>query len=277
MAQPAPHIVVVGSVNLDLVARVHRLPGPGETLAAHELHRVPGGKGANQALAARRLGARVALVGAVGADAAADEALALLRADGVDLSGVSKHPRLPTGHALVTVDDAGETTIVVAAGANDAVAFEGLEQADAVLTVLEVPDAAVAAVAAQATGLFVLNAAPARPVAPEVVARADLVVVNQAEYAELDGLDAAGAVAVTLGGDGAELRRGGRVVVRAVPPPTRVVDGTGAGDCFTAALTVALLSGRSDADALRYACAAGALAVSRPGAQPALPWAEELD
>jgi ribokinase len=270
-------IVVVGSVNLDLVARVARLPEPGETLAAHELRRVPGGKGANQALAARRLGADVALVAAVGADPAADEALALLREDGVDLSGVTAHPELPTGHALVTVDDSGETTIVIAAGANDVVATGELGHADAVLTVLEVPDSAVAAAAAHATGLFVLNAAPARPVAPGVLARADLVVVNRAEYAELSGLDAAGAVAVTLGGDGAELRRGGRVVARAVPPPTTVVDGTGAGDCFTAALTVALLTGRSDADALRYACAAGALAVSRPGAQPALPWAAELE
>jgi ribokinase len=281
VAQPAPRIVVVGSVNLDLVARVHRLPGPGETLAAHELRRVPGGKGANQALAARRLGTEVALVGAVGVDAAAAEALALLRADGVDLTAVTQHPRLPTGHALVTVDDEGETTIVVAAGANDAVVFDavmfdGWAQADAVLTVLEVPDAAVASAAAHATGLFVLNAAPARPVAPDVLARADLVVVNRAEYAELEGLDAAGAVAVTLGGDGAELRRGGHIVARAAPPPTTVVDGTGAGDCFTAALTVALLTGRSDTEALRYACAAGALAVSRPGAQPALPWAAEL-
>lgn len=277
MAQSAPHIVVVGSVNLDLVARVHRLPLPGETLAAHELRRVPGGKGANQALAARRLGADVALVAAVGSDPAAAEALALLRADGVDLSAVTEHPDLPTGHALVTVDDDGETTIVVAAGANHAVAPGDLGQADAVLTVLEVPDAAVAAAAAHVGGLFVLNAAPARPVAPDVLLRADLVVVNRAEYAELDGLDAAGAVAVTLGGEGAELRRGGQVVARAVPPPTTVVDGTGAGDCFTAALTVALLTGRSDAEALRYACAAGALAVSRPGAQPGLPTAAELE
>lgn len=278
-----PHIVVVGSINLDLVARVTRLPGPGETLAARSLTRVPGGKGANQALAARRLGADVALVGSVGADAAADEALALLREDGVDLTAVLRVGDLPTGHALVTVDDGGETTIVVAAGANDVVTVPDLTRADAVLAVLEVPDAVVAAAAAATSAMFVLNAAPARPVAPDVLRRADLVVVNRAEFAELtefagrgDGLDAARAVAVTLGGDGAELRRGGRVVARATPPPTTVVDGTGAGDCFTAALTVALLAGRTDEDALRYACAAGALAVSRPGAQPALPWAAEL-
>lgn len=271
-----PCVVVVGSVNLDLVARVARLPGPGETLAAAGLARVPGGKGANQALAARRLGAQVTLIAAVGADPAAGEALALLRAAGVDLDGVREHPDLPTGHALVTVDQAGETTIVVAAGANDAVTVPEAIEADAVLTVLEVPDAAVAASAAAARGMFVLNAAPARPVDPAVLARTDLVVVNRAEFAELDGLDVAGAVAVTLGGEGAQLRRGGRVVAQAAAPPTTVVDGTGAGDCFTAALTVALLAGRPDADALRYACAAGALAVSRAGAQPAMPTADEL-
>ncbi len=278
MPSAPPRVVVVGSVNLDLVAQVERLPAPGETLAATTLRRVPGGKGANQALAARRLGADVALVAAVGTDPAADEALALLRADGVDLTAVTAEDATPTGHALITVDAAGETTIVVAAGANDAVTVPPavLADADAVLTVLEVPDGAVAATAAAAGGLFVLNAAPARPLAPEVLRRADLVVVNAAEFADLDGLPGAAAVAVTHGGEGAELRRGGRVVARAKPPATTVVDGTGAGDCFTAALTLALLGGHSDADALARACAAGALAVSRPGAQPSLPWAAEL-
>ncbi len=270
---------MVGSVNLDVVARVHRLPGPGETLAASALARHPGGKGANQALAARRLGADVALVGAVGRDPAADEALALLADGGVDLTAVRRVPDLPTGHALITVDDEGETTIVVAAGANADPVVEPahVRDADAVLSVLEVPDEAVAAAVAAATGLVVLNAAPARPVAPEVLRRVDVVVVNSAEYAELDGLDTAGAVVITHGGDGAEIRRAGVVVATATPPPTTVVDGTGAGDCFTAALTVALLSGRSDAEALRYACAAGALAVSRAGAQPSLPTAAELE
>lgn len=271
-------IVVVGSVNLDVVARVGRLPGPGETLAASGLARHPGGKGANQALAARRLGADVALVAAVGTDAAAGEALALLAAGGVDLTAVRRVPDRPTGHALITVDDRGETTIVVAAGANAAPVVDpaDVRDADAVLSVLEVPDEAVAAAVGAATGLVVLNAAPARPVAPEVLRRVDVVVVNSAEHAELDGLDAAGAVVITHGGDGAELRRGGAVVATAAPPPTTVVDGTGAGDCFTAALTVALLAGRPDADALRYACAAGALAVSRAGAQPSLPTAAEV-
>lgn len=269
---------MVGSVNLDLVARVSRLPAPGETLAATGLSRVPGGKGANQALAARRLGAEVALVAAVGDDPAADEALALLQRDGVRLDGLRREPAHPTGHALITVDDSGETTIVVAAGANATlqVTADDVRGADAVLTVLEVPDSAVAAAAEHATGLFVLNAAPARAVAPELLRRVDLVIVNSAEFAAIEGLDAAGAVAVTSGGDGAVLRRGGREVARAEPPPVTVVDGTAAGDTFTAALLVALLEGASDSDALRRACAAGALAVTRAGAQPSLPTAAEL-
>jgi ribokinase len=272
-------IAVIGSVNLDLVARVPRLPEPGETLAASGLRRVPGGKGANQALAARRLGAEVMMVGAVGTDAAADEALALLAADGVRLDRLRREPDEPTGHALITVDDAGETTIVVIAGANAtlAVAPDDVRDAEAVLTVLEIPDTTVTETVRLATGMVVLNAAPARPLDPGLVRRVDLVVVNSAEYAAIDGLDAAGAVAVTYGDKGAVLRRGGREVARAAPPPVTVVDGTAAGDTFTAALAVALLDGASDADALHRACAAGALAVTRAGAQPSLPTAAELE
>jgi ribokinase len=272
-------IAVVGSVNLDLVARVPRLPAPGETIAAGGLRRVPGGKGANQALAARRLGADVTMVAAVGDDPAADEALALLTRDGVRLDRLRRDPARPTGHALITVDDAGETTIVVVGGSNEALSVspEDVRGADAVLTVLEIPDAAVADAARHATGMVVLNAAPARALAPDLLRRVDLVVVNAGEYAAIDGLDAAGAVAVTHGAQGAVLRRGGREVARAAPPPVRVVDGTAAGDTFTAALAVALLDGASDAEALHRACTAGALAVTRAGAQPSLPTAAELE
>jgi ribokinase len=273
-----PRIAVVGSVNIDLVARVPHLPGPGETVAATALHRVPGGKGANQALAARRLGAQVDLVAAIGDDPVAEEALRLLRAGGVGLDRLRRVAGAPTGHALITVDDAGETTIVVAAGANAALAVDAadLRGSDAVLTVLEVPDEAVGAAARNAPGFVVLTAAPARAIAPDVLRRVDLVVVNRTEHAALDGLDAAGAVAVTHGRDGAVLRRGGREVARAAAPAVTVVDGTAAGDAFTAALTMALLAGEPDAAALRRACAAGALAVTRSGAQPSLPTAAEL-
>ncbi|HXV92008.1 MAG TPA: ribokinase [Pseudonocardia sp.] len=272
-------IAVVGSVNLDLVARVPRLPAPGETLAAAELRRVPGGKGANQALAALRLGAAVHLVAAVGDDPAAEEALALLRAEGVGLDRLRRAGGASTGHALISVDDCGETTIVVSAGANAALDVEpaDVRDADAVLTVLEVPDAAVAAAVEHARGLVVLNAAPARPVAAAVLQRADVVVVNRAEHAAVEGLDRARAVAVTLGAEGALLLRHGTEVARAAPPAVDVVDGTAAGDAFTAALAVALLDGASDADALRFACAAGALATTRPGAQPSLPRAAEIE
>ncbi len=271
-------ITVVGSVNLDLMARVPRLPGPGETLEAPAFDRLPGGKGANQALAARRLGAEVRLIAAVGDDPFAVEALALLRDGGVDTSGVrtvTEH----TGLAMITVEDGGETTIVMGIGANAAVgAVDAAELAgaDAVLTVLEVPDVAVTAAASHAAGIFVLNAAPPRPVPAEVIARADLVVANRAEFAVLPELAGARCLAVTDGAEGAVLLRGGTEVARAAPPPVKAVDGTGAGDAFTAALTLAMLDGMSDGAALRRACAAGALAATRWGAQPAMPTAAEL-
>lgn len=274
-------IVVVGSVNLDLVARVPRLPEPGETLAAHELRRVPGGKGANQALAARRLGADVALVAAVGEDDAATEALDLLAADGVDLTRVRRVPDAPTGIALITVDDAGDNTIVVVPGANArlAVTPADVAGADAVLCQLEVPAQTVAAAAASAPpdALFCLNTAPPGPVPAAVLDRADLVVANRAEHAEMDGLDRARLVAVTDGAAGAVLLEAGHEVARAAPPTVTAVDGTGAGDAFTAALVVGLLGGLDPAAALRRACVAGAAAASRPGAQPALPRPADLD
>jgi len=268
-------VTVVGSVNLDLVATLDRLPTPGETRTASGFTRVPGGKGANQALAAARLGATVHLVAAVGTDG--EEALALLRREGVELTRV-REVDATTGLALIEVDTAGETTIVVVPGANAALTLtpEDVAGADAVLTVLEIPDDAVRAAAEHATGLFVLNAAPARPVPPEVLARADLVVVNRAEHAAILGLDAARAVAVTRGAEGAVLLRDGREVARAAPPPVTAVDGTGAGDAFVAAVVVGLLDGVADAELLARGCAAGALAATRPGAQPSLPTAAEI-
>ncbi|HEX6756758.1 MAG TPA: PfkB family carbohydrate kinase [Mycobacteriales bacterium] len=273
-------VVVVGSVNLDLVARVGRLPDAGDTVAATGYTRVPGGKGANQALAARRLGADVTLVAAVGTDAAAGEALALLDRDGVDLGRLRRVRDEPTGVALITVDDAGENTIVVVPGANATLAVEAadLAGADAVLCQLEIPMGTVAAAAELAPGsaLFCLNPAPAAPVPDAVLARADLVVANRAEAAAVPGLDRARLVAVTAGEEGAVLRRGGAEIARATPPRVTAVDGTAAGDAFTGALVVGLLSGLSERAALERACAAGARAAARPGAQPSLPWAEEL-
>jgi len=271
-------VTVVGSVNLDLVAALPQLPHPGESLTATGLTRIPGGKGANQALAIRRLGLSVRLVAAVGVDPEADTALQLLRSEGVQLDRLRRVAE-PTGLALINVDASGETTIAVVPGANAAlqVCAEDVAGADAVLTVLEVPDHAVTAAAQHATGLFVLNAAPARPVALDVLRRADLVVVNSAEHAALPGLDAARVVAVTYGPRGAVLLRDGRQVATAAPPPVHAVDGTGAGDAFVGAAVAGLLTGLRDAELLARACAAGALAATRHGAQPSLPTAAEIN
>jgi ribokinase len=264
-----PRIVVVGSINLDLVARCERLPRPGETVSNAAFTRVPGGKGANQAVACARLGAEVTLVGAVGRDPFADEALAGLRADGLALEVEAVDE--PTGVALIFVDAAGETEIVVAPGANATVGAVDLPSHDAVLCQLEVPDDAVLSAWEGSTGLFCLNAAPARPVRIDP----DLTVVNRYELETLTRRD--GLVAVTHGADGAFLLDDGEEIARARPPVIDAVDGTGAGDAFTACLLVSLLEGRDPAPALERACAAGALAASRFGAQPSLPNAEEVD
>jgi ribokinase len=263
----APTVTVVGSVNLDLVALCERLPRPGETVTNATFSRIPGGKGANQAVAAARLGADVTLVCCVGHDTLAEEALPREERLTVEAQRVDA----PTGVALILVDAEGENQIVVAPGANaDLGAFE-LVDADAVLCQLEVPDAAVESAWEQAAGLFCLNAAPARPVAVDP----DLTVVNRYELEVLARRD--GLVAVTLGPEGAVLLEDGEEVARARPPRVEAVDGTAAGDAFTACLLVSLLEGRSQEESLRRACAAGALAASRFGAQPSLPTAAEVD
>ena len=267
-------IAVVGSINLDLVARCARLPRPGETLTDATFERVPGGKGANQALAAARLGAEVSMIGAVGSDPFAVEALALLEQGGVGLDGV-RRVDAPTGVALIVVGDDGENQIVVAPGANgSAEVTSGLEEADAVLCQLEIP-VAVVAEAAQQAGFICLNAAPARPLPDGLLDHVDLLVVNRYELEEVGRFD--GLTALTLGAEGAVLLEGGEEVARAAPPPVDAVDGTAAGDAFTACLLVSLLEGRTREDALTRACSAGAIAASRPGAQPSLPTAAEVD
>ncbi len=273
-------VTIVGSVNLDLVASGASLPAPGETVTGATLARHPGGKGANQALAARRLGAKVALVGRVGADAMADEALALLRQDGVDLGGCTADPDAPTGVALIAVAPDGENLIIVAPGANAGFAADALPATrGALIAQLELPIGTVAKAVATADGFVALNLAPAAEVPPAMLARADLVVVNEGEAAFYGAaLDVVpGLVAVTLGARGARLMRRGELVAEASPPKVTAIDATGAGDAFVAALTVALLEGQGEAEALAFACTAGALAATKPGAQPSLPWRSEVD
>lgn len=274
-------LTVVGSINLDIVAGVTHLPAPGETITGATLSRHPGGKGANQALAARRLGADVALVGRVGADAEARLALALLAADGVDLTGVSVDEAAPTGVALIAVAEEGENQIIVAPGANLALTPDRASTPGdgALMLQLELPLETVCAVVAQATGFVCLNLAPAADLPQAVLARADLIVVNEVEAAFYgEALKRApGLIALTLGARGAELWRGGARVAQAPAPVVAVVDTVGAGDCFVAALTVALLERRSETEALAFACAAGALATTRAGAQPSLPRRAEVE
>jgi ribokinase len=266
----APRLTVVGSINLDLVARCERLPRPGETVSGGQFARVPGGKGANQAVAAARLGAHVTMVGHVGDDPFADEALAGLGESGVSVD-VKRSGQ--TGIAVVLVSADGENQIVVVPGANAEV--EPAAVGGNVLCQLEIPLATVEAEAAAADFLC-LNAAPAKPLSLDLLERVDLLVVNRYELEAL-GHDPPGLTALTLGADGAVLLEGGEEVARATSPPVEAVDGTAAGDAFTACLAVSLLEGRPRDVALGRACAAGALAASRFGAQPSLPTAAEVD
>ena len=269
---PAPRLTVVGSINLDLVARTERLPRPGETVTGATFSRVPGGKGANQAVAAARLGAEVVLIGCIGNDDLGQAALAELMKAGVQLDHLKRVDGV-TGVALVSVDAGGENEIVVAPGANLELlpADVDLPDSDGVLCQLEIPLDTVEQVAITAPGAFFLNAAPARSPIPA----ADVTIVNRYEFETLERRD--GVIAVTLGAEGAYLLDDGVEVARAPAPAVDAVDGTGAGDAFTACLVVSLLEGRDRTEALRRACVAGAIAASRFGAQTSLPTAAEVD
>ena len=256
-------LTVVGSINLDLVVSTVRAPRPGETVFGTAFERLPGGKGANQAVAAARLGAHVRMIGAVGVDDWADEALAGLREAGVELE---LYEYSGTGIAMIVVDDEGENQIVVAPRANAHV--PEVSPTGAVLCQLEIPTEVVVAAARNAS-FFALNASPARPIDLEP----DLLIVNQLEH---EVVTRGKLVAVTYGADGAALFENGVEVARATPPHVDAVDGTGAGDAFAACLVVSLLEGLDRPDALRRACAAGALAASRFGAQPSAPTAAEV-
>lgn len=277
----SPSIVVVGSVNLDIVATAERLPVAGETVTGAEINRFPGGKGANQALAARRLGASASLIACVGDDAEADLALELLRNGEVELWSTVTHPSAPTGIGLICVAADGENHIVVAPGANRELGMEGIEigAADALICQLEVPLTTIERAIDSFDGFICVNLAPATEVPDSIINNADLIVVNETEAAFYgDRLAATKAlVARTLGADGAELSRDGTVVARAGSPVIDAVDTTGAGDTFTAALTVALVEGQAAEDALRFACAAGAAAATKAGAQPSLPFRDEVE
>jgi ribokinase len=271
-------ICVIGSINLDIVATGASLPRPGETVTGASLGYYPGGKGANQALAAQRLGAQVSMVGCVGADGAADQALALLKADGVDLSGVKVMQGLATGVALIAVASSGENQIVVAPGANDALTPESLADIydagfDATICQLEIPIPTIEAIASHVKGFFAINLAPAQKIPRAILLRADLIVVNETE-AEFYGdalYETPGLLVVTLGAKGAVMYQREADSIWAKPPQVTPVDTTGAGDTFVGALVVALMAGQDRQQALSFACAAGAAATLVAGAQPSIP------
>jgi ribokinase len=273
-------VVVVGSLYIDLVTHVERHPKPGESVMGTGLQRLAGGKGANQAVAAAAAGAAVVMVGCVGSDEAGSAYVARLTALGVDAAGIRVVPDCPTGHGLITVDDAGENSIVVVAGANAAVAVQDLEvldsvgPGDVVLLQLEVPVEVVSAAVrrASATGArVVLNLAPYAAVPPDVVALADPLVVNEHEALLLaDSQAMPASLVVTFGAAGAAWD-GDQLTGPVVARP-EVLDTTGAGDAFCGALSAALVAGANRHEALQTALAAGADAVRHVGAQrdPAL-------
>jgi len=279
-------IVVLGSVNRDVVVEATRLPKPGETVIGRHHFEAPGGKGANQAVAAARLGAEVRFLGRVGDDAAGRWLVEGLEAEGVDISDAVVERDAPSGLAVITVDAAAENAIVVVPGANgrvspsDVVSWRPvIEAADVVLMQLEVPMDTVVAAAQVAAGTVILNPAPAPPpqsgLPARLLHRVDVLVANQSEV-EAVGDAEVPVLIVTLGADGAELRRGGRSeTVEA--PLVEAIDTTGAGDAFCGALAVALDEDLDLAVAVRMAVHAGSLATTALGARTAVPTRAELE
>lgn len=298
----SPSIVVVGSSNTDLVVRVPHIPLAGETLLGGAMQRNAGGKGANQAVAARRLGAEVWFIGCMGQDDFGDEAAKQLASEGLRLDHVTRIPHAPSGIALIAVADSGENAIIVAPGANAHVsvadldrAVETIAAAQMVIAQLEIPLAAVrhAFSLARTAGVpTLLNAAPAQSLSDDMMALVDVLVCNETEAEMLTGqrvMDATGAtiaaralrdrgppvVIVTLGANGCLLL--GDDAPQHIPAfAMPVVDTTAAGDAFIGALAVQMTSGVELASATRYACACAALAVGRLGAQPSLPTVAEV-
>jgi len=274
-------ITVVGSINLDYVASAQTLPAAGETVTGATLARYPGGKGANQALSARRLGAEVCMIGRVGDDDMALTATALLDSEGVDLSGVVTDADAPTGVALITVDAKGENQITVAAGANHNVSPEHLPARieTPLIVQLELPVETVEAAVGRATEFVCVNLAPAAAISESVLRRADLIIVNETEAAYYgDALHIGGGrVVITKGARGAAMYQRGVEMAWSHPPEITAVDAVGAGDAFVGAITVALLEGMAPQAALNFACAAGAVACTRSGAQTSLGNREEVE
>lgn len=284
-------VVVVGSANVDQVLRVSRIPGPGETVLSSGLTTARGGKGQNQAVAAARAGADVTFLAALGADSFGALIREGLGADGVDTRAV-RTAALPTGTALIAVDDRGENAIIVEAGANAALILDDTDRAiiasaAVVLVQLEIAQQTVldaAQTAHRAGATVVLNAAPMRELPDDLLAALDVLIVNEHEAAQVHSARPSRAltelvptVVVTLGGAGAVLSQRGKPDFRVAAPRVTVVDTTGAGDTFCGAFGAALVAGAGLGEAVRFAVAAGSLAVETAGAVPSIPFRAAID
>ena len=305
MTRSGPSILVIGSINADLVARVDRLPKPGETILAEHVASVSGGKGANQAVAAARLGASVRMLGRVGDDVFGRQLISGLLDAGICTEYVATLPHVSSGVAMIQVDAQGENVITVASGANalltpnDVFAAEELfESADMLMVQPEIPiDTVVAAVEmAERHGVpVILDPAPApRTPLPLPLAKLCVLTPNQSEAAAISGMNVddlasaksaaaellqrgAPCVVLKLGRTGALLATSPEAMQHIGAPEVEAVDTTAAGDAFTAAMAVELASGAPLEDAVRFACAAGAVAVTKLGAQPAMPTRAAVD
>jgi ribokinase len=281
-------ILVIGSYNRDTVLRVTRFPAPGETLAAHGMAQFHGGKGSNQAVAAARAGGQVALIAALGEDEAGQAARTLWADEGIDAQAVQT-ASAPTGAAIILLDAAGENQIIITPGANAALHlpadFIPPAGVSVALAQLETPQAATAALfRALPTARRILNVAPAAPIAPELLAATDMLVLNETEAAILAQREAEPAalavslamettrdVILTAGAAGAFWARPDGVMIHIAPPEVVVADTTGAGDAFLGAFAAATAEGLTPEKALRLAVTAGALACTQEGALPSLP------
>ena len=292
-------VAVVGSINHDITVFTARLPGPGETVLGSEHFSANGGKGANQAVAAARLGGSVAMFGRVGNDEHGRALVEALDKEGIDTSGVSTDGTLPSGLAAITVDSSAENTIVVSPGANQALTPRHLEaHADAIsgaavlLAQLEVPIETVLAASEIAGGTVCLNPAPAPLLPRELVDLVDVLIPNRSELAAMAGveeptspdevakaakaLEFAGALVVTLGPEGAMIIDSNQET-HIPPPKVEAVDPTGAGDAFCGAVAHGLAEGADLVSSVRKAVVVGALAATRRGAQTSMPGAREAE
>ena len=272
-----PRIAVVGSINADLVVQMPKLPGRGETVSSAEPAWFPGGKGANQAVAAARMGANVSMFGAIGADEPGQMCLSALKQSGVNVDAVVKVSS-PTSTALVMVEHSGENQIVVADGANQYASFDAaqISAADAVLVQFEIPESVIVEVGKAAKGIFCVNAAPVRELSDELAGLIDVLIVNEHEFAQL-GEPKSGLVIVTAGSKEVVAYQNGEVVAKSQPPKVEALDTVGAGDTFVGAFVVAYASGKTIPDSLDLACAASALSTLKLGAQSGMPTASEVN